>query len=341
MTLFKPASLRLVAPQSPKPDDAPKPRDDSPKDELYISVDLSLPLDMVSQAQAIVAQRGSGKTYTAKVLAEEFLERDLPVLIVDPLGVFWGLQSSGDGIRAGYAVPILGGFFGNRELLPSSGTDIAQWVLRSRDWTWSEPTEEDGVRRPLHIPKPRSAILDISCMSGEEQRVFVTMLMKELFQHSQNSLHIIVDEADLFAPQKGRGKETAEMVRALEDVVRRGRVKGLGITMITQRPAVISKDVLTQVSNLVILRMMGPHDRKAIKDWIDLQASAAMGEKVLSSLGALPIGTAWFWSPGWLGILKKVRIRRQRTFDSSSTPKVGEERKLPSVRAVITQEMLP
>jgi uncharacterized protein len=206
-----------------------------------------------------------------------------------------------------------------------------EWILRWDEWHGKEPA-----------PKARSAILDVSVLRKAPQAAYVTEVVSELFQRSRGALHIIVDEADLFAPQRvGKSKESAKMLEAFEDIVRRGRVRGLGITMITQRPAVIHKDVLTQVSTLVILRMMGPHDRKAIQEWIRLQASESQAEKVLSSLGALPIGTAWFWSPGWLGILKKVRVRRQRTFDSSSTPKVGEERRVPAVRASITKEMLP
>lgn len=328
--------LRLVTPEAAPAVVPPEPPAEEITDGLYLSVDLSVPVDIVTQAQGIVAQRGSGKTYTAKVLAEELLERDLPVCIIDPLGVFHGLQSSADGERTGYAIPVIGGFRGNAALHPTDGQALALWVLRFSEWEWDEEH-----KAPVNIPKPRSVVFDLSLMNGAEQRHFVTEFMKELFLRSQRELHLIVDEADLFAPQKGRGKEYAEMLRALEDVVRRGRVKGLGITLITQRPAVISKDVLTQVSNLVVLRMMGPHDQKAIREWVRMQASESQAGAVLSSLGSLPIGTAWFWSPGWLGILKKVRIRRQRTFDSSSTPKVGEERKTPRVRAIITEEMLP
>jgi hypothetical protein len=41
-------------------------------------------------------------------------------------------------------------------------------------------------------------------------------------------------------------------------------------------------------------------------------------------LPALPIGTAWFWSPGWLDVFTRVNVRRRETFDSSATPKMGK-----------------
>lgn len=45
---------------------------------------------------------------------------------------------------------------------------------------------------------------------------------------------------------------------------------------------------------------------------------------MIIELPTLPIGTAWFWSPGWLDIFKKVEVRQRETLDSSSTPKVGD-----------------
>ena len=46
----------------------------------------------------------------------------------------------------------------------------------------------------------------------------------------------------------------------MQDIVRRGRKKGIGCTLITQRPAVLSKDVLTQCEVLCVLRLVHPVD---------------------------------------------------------------------------------
>jgi DNA helicase HerA-like ATPase len=284
-----------------------------PKPELRISEDFSLPLDTAAQSLAIVAQRGSGKTYTAKVLAEELLRNRVRVCILDLLGVFHGLQASEDGEREGFPIRILGGDHGD-ELDPSKGAELARWVA------------SDGFE---------ACILDLSHLRREQQRELVATFAGELFEASTNAskpTHLIVDEADVFIPQKPSKADRASL-EAFEDVVRRGRVKGLGITVITQRPAVLNKDILTQVSALVVLRMMGPQDRRAIEDWVRMHADLRKGASMLSSLGALPVGTAWVWSPGWLGVLRKAKIRKAHTWDSSATPKVGEPRREPRVRA--------
>jgi DNA helicase HerA-like ATPase len=73
----------------------------------------------------------------------------------------------------------------------------------------------------------------------------MTPFLETLYRLNREAMHLFVDEADSIAPQKPFGEE-ARMLGAMEDVVRRGGIRGIGTTLITQRPAVINKNVLTQ-----------------------------------------------------------------------------------------------
>ncbi len=130
------------------------------------------------------------------------------------------------------------------------------------------------------------------------------------------------------------------MLGAVEDLVRRGRARGLGVTLITQRPAVLHKDVLTQVQVLIALRMVAPHDREAIDTWVRVHGTPEQRDELMASLPSLPVGNAWVWSPGWLDLFQRVAIRRRETFDSSATPKMGEERIAPRHLASVDLEEL-
>lgn len=273
---------------------------------IRISKELELPLEVVTETLGIVAQRGSGKTYLTRVLLEELVGAGLPAVVVDPMGVYWGARSSADGASDGLPIVVFGGDHGDVPLEPTAGTVIADWVTSAR----------------------RSCILDLSTFRKGEQRRFVQDFAERLYQKNREPLHLILDEADLWAPQRP-GPEQARLLGAIEDLVRRGRARGIGLSLVTQRPAVINKDVLTQVSVLIALRITGPQDRRAIEEWIKFHGDGSERDQVLSSLGSLPIGTAWFWSPGWLQILKRVRVRELKTFDSSATPKVGAKRVVP------------
>lgn len=65
--------------------------------EVKISRDLAFGADIVTDTIGILAIKGSGKTYTFLVLAEGMIKRSLPVVILDTMGVCWGLRSSADG----------------------------------------------------------------------------------------------------------------------------------------------------------------------------------------------------------------------------------------------------
>lgn len=268
---------------------------------LAMSPDLALPLEGVTQTFGILSKRGMGKTYTALVLAEEMLKAGLQVVIADPIGVTFGLRSSADGKAPGLPITILGGDHADVPLNVAAGSVVADLV----------------------IDEQLSAVLDLSLFRKGEQVRFMTDFAERLYHRNRAPLHLILDEADAFAPQRPiKGQE--RMLGAIEDLVRRGRARGIGVTLVTQRAAVLNKDVLTQVEVLVALRTIAPQDREAIDAWIRVHGTPEQRAELMESLPSLPIGTAWFWSPGWLDIFQRVQVRKRETFDSSATPAVGQ-----------------
>lgn len=264
---------------------------------------LTFPEEVVTETIAILGKRGVGKTTTARVLTEQLISAGLPVVVLDPTGVWWGLRSSADGQHDGLPVVIFGGDHADVPLEPSAGALIADVIVDERI----------------------SALLDLSHLSKTAMRTFTATFLEHLYRRNRDPLHLVLDEADLFAPQRlPAGAE--RLLGAMDDIVRRGRVRGLGVTMITQRPQVLNKDVLSQVEVLIALRMVGTRDVAAIDDWIRLHADEDEAKTVKASLPSLPVGTAWVWSPGWLGLLERVEIPTPVTYDSSATPKPGQRR---------------
>lgn len=279
------------------------------REHLPSTKEVSLPVETITQTLGIVGQKGSGKSHLATVMVEEMLKSNLPVIVIDPMGVFYGLRSSVDGNQPRFPILILGGEFADVPITPGMGRSVAAWVVEER----------------------RQCILDLDGPGWrrENQCEFVADFAEELFalnrgQKHGKPLHLIVDEADIFAAQVPSGEAEKRSRDAIDEIVRRGRRRGLGMTMITQRPAVIAKDVLTQVSLLAILRLVGPQDRDAVMKWLEDGDEFQRG-MVKKSLGGLQVGTAWLWSPGWLRSLRKVAVRGRTTFDSGRTPTVGEE----------------
>jgi ParB/RepB/Spo0J family partition protein len=100
--------------------------------KLKISSDLSLPLDVITMATAILGIRGSGKTNTAGVWAEELLKHGQQVVVIDPLNGWWGLKSSADGKRPGYPVVVFGGNHADVPLAGTEGKALADFVVERR-----------------------------------------------------------------------------------------------------------------------------------------------------------------------------------------------------------------
>lgn len=271
---------------------------------IKIAADLTLPLDMATEATAILARRGRGKTYTASVVAEELAAAGQPFVVLDPTGAWWGLRSSADGKKPGLDVTILGGEHGDVPLEPTAGKLIASFV----------------------VDNPGAYVLDLSGFeSNAAQDRFVTAFAERLYRAKANDrspLTLIVDEADSFAPQRPMpGQQT--MLGAFEAIVRRGRIRGLGCILITQRPAVLNKNVLTQAGLLIVLGITAKLDRDAIDDWVRGHATEEERKAVMGSLAGFGVGEAWVWWPTE-DVLKRVQVRKRRTFDSSATPKAGE-----------------
>lgn len=271
------------------------------KKQLNIAKDFSLPLEAVTQTFAILAKRGVGKTYTASVMVEEMLKAGMRPVVIDPVGVWWGLRTSADKKSPGLEIIIAGGDHADVPIEPGSGEVIANFVIDNN--------------LPL--------VIDLSHFRKNQAVQFMTDFAETLYFKNRAPLHLVIDEADAYAPQRPM-KGTERLLGAIEDLVRRGRARGIGVTLITQRPAVLNKNVLTQIEVLVTLRLVAPQDRAAINEWIKVHGTPEQEKELMDSLPSLPVGTAWMWSAGWLDVFQKVQIRQRETYDSSSTPEVGE-----------------
>lgn len=271
---------------------------------LNIAPDLTLPDDAVTETFAILAKRGVGKSNTAVVMAEEMYDAGLPWVAIDPKGDWWGVRSSGDGKQPGLSVLVFGGEHADVPLEATGGNLVADLVVDHR----------------------LTCVLDVSEMTKADQRRFLIDFATRLYKRNREPLHVFCEEADEYVPQRVMGDET-KLVRAFEILVKRGRFKGLGCTLITQRSASLNNDVLTQVETLIAMRTTGPPDRKAIKAWVDYHES---GAEAVAELAQLANGEAWLFSPHALDMIRKVQFRRRRTFDSGATPKVGQRAVAPT-----------
>lgn len=275
---------------------------------LRVSTTLSLPVDSATGTFGILATKGSGKSNAAVVMAEEMYDAGVPWVAVDPKGDWYGVRSSGDGRGPGLPIVVFGGRHGDVPLEPGAGPMLAELIVNEL----------------------LTCVLDVSEFTKAETIRFLHDFGARLFRAAESDpLHLFLEEAHEYLPQRVESAQ-ANMVGTWQRIVKQGRFKGLGCTLVSQRSASLNKDVLELVDTLIVLRTMGPRSREAIAAWVKDQD---VDSKLMASLPTLKDGEAWVWSPGELKIMERIQFRRRRTFDSGATPKVGEKRRTPSTLA--------
>lgn len=148
---------------------------------LAIAKDLSLPIDVVTQKCAFMGRTGSGKTYAATKAAELMLDAGAQVLVIDPVGVWYGLRLDKDGTSpSGIDIPIFGGLHGDIPLEPTAGALIADLV----------------------VDRALSAILDVSQWERDSDKArFASDFASRFFYRKKaapSAVHLFLEEAQEF-----------------------------------------------------------------------------------------------------------------------------------------------
>lgn len=259
------------------------------------------PAKLCAQATALLGIRGAGKSNLARVFAEEAYRSKIPVVVFDPVGNWYGIRAGKDGKPdGGLPFAIFGGRHGDVPLEANAGQLIADTVVDTRVSCVIDMSHEDFSE-------------------GDKQR-FLAAFGDRLFRRKQPEtgwMLLILEEADDYAPQGARGGPALQTLGVFQRLVKRGRFKGLGALLVTQRSAAISKDVLNMADTLVAFRTTASHDQAAVEGWIKHHS---LSTDALKTLPSLPAGEAWVWSPEALGRFERVRFRRMETLDTGRTP---------------------
>ncbi|MCD1295787.1 ATPase [Methanocella sp. CWC-04] len=158
--------------------------------------------------------------------------------------------------------------------------------------------------------KGRASIIDMKGIHPDVQQIIVAKLLSGLFEARKQGLVppgiIVVEEAHNFCPEKGFLKTTSSEV--LRTIASEGRKFGIGLMIISQRPAKVDKNVLSQCSTQIIMRVTNPNDLKAITKSLE-----GMTSELEEEIKRLPPGVALIVSPDISRpVLVEIRVRRSK-----------------------------
>ena len=252
---------------------------------------IQIPINAATKTFAILAKRGAGKTYTGAVMAEEFAKNNIPFVVIDPIDVWWGLRLAANGKDKGLPVVVFGVQHEDILLDRDMGRKIAQAVVK------------ENV----------SCVINTFGLPKTAQRHLLAEFADELLNINNTPRHIFIEEAHEFLPQRVFGG-LGVVFNAVSNLVVIGRNRGIGVTLINQRAATLNKDVLTQIDTLLAFQNTSPQDRKALADWVEYHSAEGDFTKFMDSLPSLPKGEGWIWSPEFMGIFERIKIRKRETF---------------------------
>ncbi|MFA5405915.1 MAG: DUF87 domain-containing protein [Candidatus Nanoarchaeia archaeon] len=237
--------------------------------------------DLLTSRSCIIAQSGAGKSYGVAVICEQLAANNLGFCIIDTEGEYFSLKQKFD-------VLWVGGKEADVELSSIDLPKLAERVIT------------EGV--PL--------IFDVSDVTDDKKLVddWLTALY-EAASRIRRPYLLVIEEADKYIPQRGEG------LSIIQEVARRGRKRGLGLMVASQRPALVNKGVLSQCNHQFIGKLTVENDLDAVKHFFD-------SRKNVHALTDLLPGE--FFMVGFKPEETLFKFRQRETTHESITPKIKE-----------------
>ncbi|MEZ3143258.1 helicase HerA domain-containing protein [Halobaculum sp. MBLA0143] len=253
--------------------------------DLKPGTPISLPVvEILTGRGFITGKSGSGKSNTASVVIENLLDNNFPVLIVDSDGEYYGLKEEYEILHAG----------ADEECDIQVSDEHAEKLA--------------GLALEQNVP----IILDVSGFLDEDvANTLVRETARHLFAKEKKlkkPFLMLVEECHEYVPEGAGLDDTG---RTLIKIGKRGRKHGLGIVGISQRPADVKKDFITQCDWLCWHRLTWDNDTKVVK--------RILGSEYGDAIEEVDDGEA-FLMTDWAESIRRVQFHRKQTFDAGATP---------------------
>ncbi len=334
--------------------------------------------NLVQKHCSILAKTGAGKSYTSGVILEELLEKNVPLLIIDPHGEYGTLKFPNQekagmferyGISPkGYEDIVTVYTPANQTLNPSADLlyrlnginlsikDLMQFFSEdSQNQTgilfeavsklkaektkytiediifevgqnkskikWNvisklEALKETGILSDKAttiselVQEGRASIIDMKGVNPDLQAMIVAKLCSDLFEarklNTVPPCMLVLEEAHNFCPEKGFGGTVSSEI--LRTIASEGRKFGLGLLVVSQRPARVDKNILSQCNTQIIMKVTNPNDLQAISKGLEGISSEVVEDIKRLSPGVAMIVSTYIERP----VLVDIRVRKSK-----------------------------
>ncbi|MEM3256334.1 MAG: ATP-binding protein, partial [Thermoplasmatales archaeon] len=151
------------------------------------------------------------------------------------------------------------------ELRRQDNSSISQTLEKELNYLKSLGVlRKKGLRIDDLVVRGKVSVIEMKGLPPDVQELVVQRLLYSLFESRKKEkippLLVVVEEAHNFAPQQGKAFSS----KIMRTVASEGRKFGFGMLVVSQRPAKVDKNVLSQCGTQLILKITNPNDLKAI-----------------------------------------------------------------------------
>jgi DNA helicase HerA-like ATPase len=187
------------------------------------------------------------------------------------------------------------------------------------------------------IQSGKCTVINLKGIPPDVQEIIVYKLMKDLFELRKTEkippFFTVLEEAHNYCPERSFGETRCSKI--LRTIASEGRKFGLGLCIISQRPARVDKSVLSQCTTQIILKVTNPNDLKAISS--SVEGITAESEEEIKNLS---IGTALV--TGIVDMPLFVNIRPRMTKHGGHAQDIIPDKEfMDEVKEFENMEMLP
>ncbi len=160
------------------------------------------------------------------------------------------------------------------------------------------------------IQEGRASIIDMKGVNPDLQALIVAKLCGDLFEarklNTVPPMMLVLEEAHNFCPEKGFGGTVSSDI--LRTIASEGRKFGLGLMVVSQRPARVDKNILSQCNTQIIMKVTNPNDLQAISKGLEGISSDVVEDIKRLSPGVALIVSTYIERP----ILVDIRTRKSK-----------------------------
>jgi len=171
------------------------------------------------------------------------------------------------------------------------------------------------------VKKGKCSIINMKGVPPDVQTVVVARLSKQLFDYRKAGkippFLFVVEEAHNYCPERGFGNAVSSGI--LRTIASEGRKFGMGLCVVSQRPAKVDKNIISQCNTNIILKVTNPNDLKAI-----IQSVEGLTNQTYREIQRLPIGIALI-SGGSLQMPVMAEVRTRETSHGGRSVRISKD----------------